>query len=166
MSKLFYRWLSCSLWLQGISVSLFFSLLAVPWWGFWGAPVQQNGLRLIPLRQQQMGDYQRLIRSLAAKGTLAGIEAEIARLRQAAEPDGREIFSLRRLTEISASSLAEWQPASQGGSLALLLNWPQVESVFGYLSSLPAGMALPNFTLKPHKQQLRLQLSLAVKDED
>jgi len=165
MSKLFHRWLNCSLWLQGISVSLIFSLLAVPWWGFWGAPVQQNGLRLIRLHRQQTADYQRLIRTLAAKETLANIEAEIAQLREAAEPARREIFSLRRLTEVSASSLAEWQPASQGGSLALLLNWPQVESVFGYLSSLPAGMALPNFTLKPQKQQLRLQLSLAVKDE-
>jgi pilus assembly protein HofO len=165
MSKLFHRWLSCSLWLQAGSVSLFFSLLAGLLWGGWGAPLQQNGLRLIQLQRQQTDDYQRLMHSLAAKGTLAGIASEIAQLRQAVEPDGREVFSLQRLTEVTKSSLAEWQPASQGGSLALLLNWPQVESVFGYLSSLPTGVALPDFTLQPEKQQLRLHLSLAVKDE-
>lgn len=164
MSKFLHRWLTWPLWLQGISLSLIFSLLAAAVWGLWGASVQQNGLSLIQQHRQQTSDYQRLMRNLAAKGSLAGIGSEIAQLKQTVAPDRREVFSLQKLTEVSKSSLAEWQPASQGGSLVLLLNWPQVQSVFGYLSSLPSGVALPHFILKPEKQQLRLQLSLEVKD--
>lgn len=163
MSNFFYRWLNSPLWLQGFSVSLLLSLLVVPIWSLWRMPVQQSGVKLSQQQRQQTGDYQRLTGALAAKVTLAAIETEIAQLRQASEP-GHTIFSLQKLTEVSRSSLAEWQPAGQGGRLVLQLTWPQVQNVFGYLSSL-SGVALPHFTLKPEKQQLRLQLSLAVKDE-
>lgn len=166
MSKFFHRWLSSSLWLQGISVSFLFTLMAVLLWGLWGLPVRQEGLRLIQQQRQQITACQRLMRTLATRGTLAGIEAEIAQLRKTVEPVRGQGFSLQKLTEVSAGSLVEWQPTSQGGSLDLLLSWPQVQGVFGYLVALSSGVALPHFTLKPEKQQLRLHLSLVIDDED
>lgn len=166
MNSAWSRWLSFPVWTQGLLLCAAVCASALCVWHFWIAPVEQQAAKLLAQHRLQSSRYQLLVQRLMATGSFASVREEITQLQQTLQPEQRAAFSLLTLTQISGGELADWQPTQQGGSLTLDLSWPQVQSLFGYLSDLPAGVALPRFTLKPEHAQLRFHLTLALNHED
>ena len=166
MNSAWSRWLSFPVWVQGslLCVAVCASALCV--WHLWAAPTDQQAVKLLAQHRLQSGRYQLLVQRLMASGSFVSVREEIAQLQHELQPEQEKAFSLLTLTQISGGELADWQPTRQGGSLTLDLSWPQVERVFGYLGTLPAGVTLSHFTLKPEYAQLRFHLTLALNHED
>lgn len=165
MNKILSRLLSLPVWQLGALLCLCGGLISGIAWRLWGVPVERQATGLMAQHRQYTRQYQAQLQRLIMAGSLTKKEAEIAQLRQALQPERAEAFSLRALTETSGGTLTNWQPAGPGGSLTLRLSWPQVPGVFSYLSSLPSGVELLSFTLKPEAQRLHFQLLLALKNE-
>ncbi|MEJ5113840.1 HofO family protein [Erwinia billingiae] len=160
------RWLSLPVWVQGSLLCMAVCASALCVWHLWAAPADQQAIKLLAQHRLQSRRYQLLVQRLMASGSFVSAREEIAQLQQALQPEQQKAFSLLTLTQISGGELADWQPSRQGGSLTLDVSWPQVESLFGYLSTLPAGVTLSSFTLKPEHAQLRFHLTLALNHED
>ncbi|MGB9098520.1 hypothetical protein [Erwinia sp.] len=166
MNNVWSRWLNLPVWLQGSLLCLTVFASALSLWLLWGSPVGQEAIQLQAQHQLQSRQYQQHLGRLMAAGPVVNAREEIAQLQRALQNEQKRAFSLLRLTSTSGGELADWQPTLQGGSMALDLSWPQVQLVFGYLSTLPAGVALENFTLKPQQTVLRFHLALALNDEE
>lgn len=165
MNSVWSRWLSLPVWGQGSLLCLAAIAAALSLWSLWGSPVGQQAIKLQAQHRLQTRQYQQLLGHLMAAGAAVSVREEIAQLQRALHPEQSVSFSLLRLTHTSGGVLADWQPTLQGGSLALDLSWPQVQRVFAYLSTLPSGVALGNFTLKPEQAQLRFHLALALNEK-
>lgn len=165
MNKTFSRLLSLSLWQLVALLCLGGSLMSLIAWRLWDVPVEQQAVGLMVQQRKYARQYQAQLQRLMMAGSLTQKEAEIAQLYQVLQPERAAAFSLLALTETSGGSLTNWQPVGEGGSLTLLLSWHQVASVFSYLSSLPFGVELLSFSLKPEAQRLQFQLLLGLEDE-
>lgn len=126
----------------------------------WQQPRQQQIGQLALQQQQEKKRHRTLLRALQQKGSLRETEQAIAGLEQALSPEAQNAFSLLQLAEAAGNELQSWQPTPLGGEATLLLDWPQLQAVFHYLSERRPPARLPQFSLKRAKDRLLLKLTV------
>jgi len=157
-NALLHRWLGLPFWLRLLLLVFCLAAGALTIRHAWLQPLQQQIGQQAQQLQQKKTRYRLLLRDLQQRSSLHNIEADIANLRQALQPDTLRPFSLLQLSEAAGNHLQAWQPTPQGGEVTLLLGWPQLQSVFHYLSERQPSVRLLQFSLKRAEQQLRLKL--------
>lgn len=147
-------------WLRLASICGVTLLLTLLLWYSWLRPAQRQQLQLEQQLQLHILEYHHQLQSLAALPALAVSQRQLASLQQRLLPVTTMGFSLPALLNISGAELEYWHPATTGGELAVILQWPQFAELLNYLSTLQPAPVMPAFSLKRQQQQLRLVMVL------
>lgn len=167
-SVLSNRWLLAWLqlepgWLRPASICGVTLLLMLMLWYSWLLPAQRQQQQLALQRQQHLKQYQHQLRLLAALPALSISQRQVACLQRQLLPAATLRFSLPDLLSTSGVELQRWRPATTGGELTVILDWPQFVELLSYLSALQSAPAMPAFSLK--REQARLRLVMELTDE-
>ena len=137
-------------------------LLALACW--WLQPLRERGASLAQQYLQVQQRYDARMAQLRSQPELAIQLQHNLLLHQALQVQQHQRFTLTALMQ-SGAALDKWQPAAQGGELALLLSWPQFQHTIAWLASRQPPVLINALSLQRNGELLRMTLNLGLTDE-
>ncbi len=164
VSEWLLRWQYLSRHWQWVTVIAppFALLLMLACW--WLQPLRDRGASLAQQYLQVQQRYDARMAQLRSQPELAIQLQQNRQLYQTMQVQQHQRFTLTALMQ-SGAALDKWQPAAQGGELALLLSWPQFQHTISWLASRQPPVVINALSLQRSGEQLRMTLSLGLTDE-